>query len=142
MYDLFFKTNFLLATTNELQGNFETVGGVIPAFIDIRTKLTQNFDGHGGSALASVNPRSLSHIVYCKKFAELLRSSLVTRLSYVLSDTYYVLGTFCQLITGYKSACAVSLQEKKKVELMLKDAHTRAWAFAIWRDFFGPIRKC
>jgi len=62
--------------TDELQGDYETVGGVIPAFLDIKTKLTQISD-------INVNSSFPSPIIYCKKFAESLRSSLVSRLSYV-----------------------------------------------------------
>ena len=54
----FLREQFLAS----LQGNFEIVGGVIPALIDIRAKLTQNFDGHGWSA---PNARRLSPSQRC-----------------------------------------------------------------------------
>jgi hypothetical protein len=71
--------------TKELQGNFETVGGVIPAYLDIKNKLTKSVGISRNS--------SSSQMLYCKKIAEALLSSLVTRLSYVLNDTYFILGT-------------------------------------------------
>ena len=82
--------------TDELQGDFETVGGVIPAFLDIKTKLTQISD-------LTVNGSFPSPIVYCKKIAESLRTSMVSRLSYVLNDTYYVLGTYISIYTYHNT---------------------------------------
>lgn len=67
--------------TDEMQKDSETIGSVVPAYLDLRNKM-QDFSKAGG------------YITHNKEVAATLRKSLETRLSYVLEDTYYLLGNY------------------------------------------------
>lgn len=66
--------------TDELQGDFETVGNVIPAYL--------------GLLMASKHWTS----PLTKNVAKALETSLVNRLSYVLNESCYVLGNYFGLM--------------------------------------------
>ena len=66
----------LKVATDELQGDFETVGNVIPAYL----------------GLLMVSKHWTSPLT--KNVAKALETSLVNRLSYVLNESCYVLGNF------------------------------------------------
>ena len=68
--------------TDEFQADYESVGLVIPAYLDMKNKM---------SVTDSSCPIA-GKIHYCADVADALLTSLETCLSYVLSDTFYVLG--------------------------------------------------
>lgn len=70
--------------TDELQADYETLGCVIPAYLDMLNKVSFS---ESQSPLAG-------KIVYCKEVARALKKSLVDRLAYVLCDEFYILGNF------------------------------------------------
>ncbi len=67
--------------TDEWQRDFQSVGTVIPAYLHMRNTLSD-----------FIRPGSV--VVHCKSFAKDLMESLDRRFEYVLTDTYYLLGTF------------------------------------------------
>lgn len=78
--------------TDDFQADFESIGNVIPAFIGLKTALQLTVkDRHG---VDTPNPASnlAKTIKHLKNVAAALEKSLVSRFSYVLYDSYYVLG--------------------------------------------------
>lgn len=71
--------------TNEFQADYETVGTVIPAFLDLKAK----------TSLTTVesNGRSIQ-ITSCRNVIRGLNESLVRRFSHVMYDPLYVLGIY------------------------------------------------
>lgn len=84
--------------TDDFQADFESIGNVIPAFIGLKTALQLTVkDRHG---VDTPNPASnlAKTIKHLKNVAAALEKSLVSRFSYVLYDSYYVLGNNLYLI--------------------------------------------
>lgn len=65
--------------TDEWQKDFQSVGTVIPAYLHMKNTLNE-----------FIKPGSTVSV--CKDFAKALYQSLEKRFSYVLQDTYYLLG--------------------------------------------------
>lgn len=70
-----------LEATDEWQRDTESIGSVIPAYCHLKNVL-QDYS------------KPVSNVTYCKAFAKTLLASLEKRLSYVLSDTFYILAAF------------------------------------------------
>ena len=70
--------------TDEWQRDSESIGSVIPAYCHMRNTLLDC-------------TRVGSKVTTCKKFAKTLLNSLETRLAYVLTDTFYILGIISPL---------------------------------------------
>ena len=68
--------------TDVFQLEYETIGFVIPAYVDMINRCTVD---------RSINTAATS-IVSCTKVASALRDSTITRLGYVLNDKFYMLG--------------------------------------------------
>ena len=65
--------------TDELQRDSETVGSIIPAFLDLRYKIEEL-------------SRPSGCIPHHREIAVILLKSLETRLEYVLDDGFFLLG--------------------------------------------------
>ncbi|KZS04934.1 Uncharacterized protein APZ42_032015 [Daphnia magna] len=77
--------------TDDFQGDNETIGTVVPAFIDLLNKVTLTIESRGKTELNPVSPFA-GKINYCKTFVDALRTSLETRFSSILNDSVYVTG--------------------------------------------------
>lgn len=80
-------------TTDDFQGDNETIGTVVPAFIDLLNKVTLTIKSKGKTELNPVSPFA-GKINYCKTFVDALRTSLETRFSSILNESVYVTGEF------------------------------------------------
>lgn len=80
--------------TNDLQGDYETTGNVIPCYLDLLNKVSVTIKDSNGKLYSNPACPFSSQIKYCKPIASVLKESLTRRLSYVLRDTFYVLGNF------------------------------------------------
>ena len=78
--------------TDDFQGDYETAGIVVPAYLDLLNKMTLEIvDSNGATILNPVCPLA-GKITLCKALANDLKSSLVKRLGSVLHETVFVVG--------------------------------------------------
>ena len=77
--------------SDDFQADYETVGNVIPAYLDMSNKLSITMDRNGVDV---PNPKSplCGKINHCKAVAKGLLTSLNSRFSFVLMETTFVLG--------------------------------------------------
>lgn len=68
--------------TEDFQADYESVGNVIPAYLDMRNKMSLNDQR---------NPL-LGKIHHLREVTTALHSSLEKRLHYIVTDSFYVLG--------------------------------------------------
>lgn len=80
--------------TDDLQADYETLGNVIPAYLDLLNKVSLSMASEEEEGTFINNPKCplAGKIVYCTDLADALKNSLKSRMSHVLKDTYYVLG--------------------------------------------------
>lgn len=81
--------------TDELQGDYETIGSVIPVYLDLSNKVSLTSFNVNGNFVLNPDCPLAGKISHCKGLVEALKASLHKRLSYVLNDTVYILG-WCQ----------------------------------------------
>lgn len=73
--------------SDDFQADYETVGNVVPAYLDLLAKVSMTTVNMDENSLCG-------KIQYCKPVTTALRDSLISRLSYVLHDSTYVIGTY------------------------------------------------
>ena len=69
-------------STDAFQKDLESLGFVIPAYLDMLNKCSLDL---------KVNPDA-DKLLHCRGLVSVFKSSLESRLSYVMSDVYYLLG--------------------------------------------------
>lgn len=79
--------------TDNFQADFETIGSVVPAYIDLLNKVTLTTESRGTVILNPLSPLA-GKISHCKNLAATFKLSLEKRLSFVLHSTSFVLGWF------------------------------------------------
>jgi uncharacterized protein YPO0396 len=78
--------------TDDFQADYETLGNVIPAYIDMLTKVSLTVLDANGKEVFNLNSPLAGKIQHCKEVAKALKESLEKRLPYVLTETNFVLG--------------------------------------------------
>ncbi|KZR97840.1 Uncharacterized protein APZ42_007061 [Daphnia magna] len=78
--------------TDDLQADYETLGNVIPAYLDLLNKVSLSSEEEDGTIINNPNCPFASKIFHCADLVDALKKSLKSRMSYVLQDTYYVSG--------------------------------------------------
>ena len=78
--------------TDDFQADFESIGNVIPAFLGLKTALLLTVKDRHGVDVPNPASNLSKTIKNLKNVAPALEKSLVSRFSYVLYDSYYVLG--------------------------------------------------
>lgn len=77
--------------TDDYQGDFETMGTAIPAYIDLVNKVTLTVESNGITSPNPISPLA-GKVSHCKSLVDALKESLVKRMSFILHETVYVLG--------------------------------------------------
>lgn len=83
--------------TDEFQADYETLGSVIPAYLDMLVKVTLSVKDSTGMDVPNPESPLAGKIHHCKEVANALRASLEKRMSYVLTDANFVLGNATRL---------------------------------------------
>jgi hypothetical protein len=78
--------------TDDLQADYETLGNVIPAYLDLLNKVSLTREEDEGTLINNPKSPLAGKIHHCADLAEALKKSLESRMSFVLQDTFYVLG--------------------------------------------------
>ena len=78
--------------TDDLQADYETLGNVIPAYLDLLNKVSLTREEDDRTAINNPKSPLAGKILHCADLAEALKKSLESRMSFVLQDTFYVLG--------------------------------------------------
>lgn len=78
--------------SDDYQADYESIGSVIPAFLDMLNKVTLTKESDGETIQNPLSPLA-GKISSCKALADSLKESLERRMSHLLKGTYYVLGT-------------------------------------------------
>ncbi len=87
--------------SNDLQGDYETTGNVIPCYyLNLLNKVRLTIKDANNRLYSNPACPFSSQIKYCKPIANVLKDSLTRRLSYVLRDTFYVLGNFYFILSN------------------------------------------
>ena len=84
--------------TDDLQADYETIGNVIPAYLDLLNKVSLTREEDDGTVINNPKSPLAGKIHHCADLAGALKISLETRMSFVLKDTFYVLGKKPSLI--------------------------------------------
>ncbi|KZS07363.1 putative Zinc finger BED domain-containing protein 4 [Daphnia magna] len=78
--------------TDDLQADYELLGNVIPAYLDLINKVSLTREEDDGTVIKNPKSPLAGKIHHCTDLAEALKKSLESRMSFVLQDTFYVLG--------------------------------------------------